>query len=216
MIPGPEQVVACPRCEGLAKYLTLVSGNTFGARVWSDGKQIAPMLPRPPGVVKCHHCGECYWLADAKEVGTIPSWGDNKQKVDAAWKAAQKVEEPSEEEYYDALAKGLAVNPQQETDARILAWWRSNDAFRDPGRADRTPMAAATRMNLEALARLLEEGDDNNLVMKAEVYRELGEFESARQALNRVKSADFAAVVRQLRTLCDGRDPFVREINFGG
>ena len=42
MIPGPDQIVACPKCNGLAKYRTLLSGNTFGARVWTDGKQDAP------------------------------------------------------------------------------------------------------------------------------------------------------------------------------
>ena len=217
MIPGPEQIVACPRCEGLAKYLTLVSGNTFGARVWSDGKRIAPMLPSPPAVVKCRHCGECSWLADAKKVGTIPAWGEKGQKVDAAWRAAQEVDEPSEEEYYQALEKGLAVNAQQERNARVFAWWRSNDAFRELGRAtDRTPAVGATRKNLEALASLLEDGDDNDLVMKGEVLRELGDFESAKQTLNRVKSADFAEVIRQLRTLCDKRDTCVGELKFGG
>ena len=48
MILGPDQIVACPFCAGLAKYMTLISGNTFGSHVWTDGKQIAPMLPRTP------------------------------------------------------------------------------------------------------------------------------------------------------------------------
>src|SRR5690349_16185490 len=71
MTPGPDQIVACPHCQGLAKYLTLMSGNTFDARVWTDGKRIAPMLPQPPPVVKCRHCARCYWLADAKKIGTV-------------------------------------------------------------------------------------------------------------------------------------------------
>ena len=32
MIPGPDQIIACPQCKGLAKYMRLESGNTFGAR----------------------------------------------------------------------------------------------------------------------------------------------------------------------------------------
>jgi hypothetical protein len=44
MLPGPDQIVACPNCQGLEKYGTLVSGNTFAARVWTDGRQVAPML----------------------------------------------------------------------------------------------------------------------------------------------------------------------------
>ncbi len=71
------------------------------------------------------------------------------------------------------------------------------------------------RTNLEALAPLLDEGDENNRFMKAEVLRELGEFESATQVLSRVRSDEVAAVVHQLRSLCDSRDTCVRELQFG-
>jgi hypothetical protein len=217
MIPGPDQIVACPHCGGLAKHLTLVSGNTFGARVWSDGKQVAPMLPRPPAIVKCRHCAECYWLADANKVGSVQPWGAEGRKVNPAWTAAQEVEEPSEEEYYQALQKGLAVDAQQEKNARVFAWWRRNDAFRGlgpPASGESTPALATTR-NLEALASLLQDGDENELVMRAEVLRELGDFESAKQVLRRVTFAEFTAVVRQLRMLCDSGDTCVRELKFG-
>jgi hypothetical protein len=71
MLPGPDQIIACPKCQALAKYMTLRSGNTFGARLWTDGKRAAPMLPLPPEVVKCQHCGECYWLEAADKVGRL-------------------------------------------------------------------------------------------------------------------------------------------------
>ena len=74
MIPGPDVVVAYPRCGGLARYETLLSGNTLGARVWTDGKVEAPMLPRPPEVVRCGHCGGYYWLRQAEKVGYLKQW----------------------------------------------------------------------------------------------------------------------------------------------
>ena len=37
MMPGPDQIIACPNCKGLARYMTLASGNTLDARVWTDG-----------------------------------------------------------------------------------------------------------------------------------------------------------------------------------
>jgi len=55
MMPGPYQIIACPKCKGLQQYRTLASGNTFGTRLWTDGKRIARMLPLPPAVVKCPH-----------------------------------------------------------------------------------------------------------------------------------------------------------------
>ena len=68
---GPNQIVACPHCGALAHYRTLVSGNTIGAVVWTDGRQCAVMMKTPPAVVKCHACATCYWLADAREIGTV-------------------------------------------------------------------------------------------------------------------------------------------------
>src|SRR5262245_39857507 len=106
MMPGPDRIVACPHCNGLAKHLTLLSGNTIGARTWTDGKQLAPMLPRPPAVVKCRHCAECYWLSEAREVGSLDRWRGG--TVDPAWEAAELVAEPTEEGYYQAIEKGLA------------------------------------------------------------------------------------------------------------
>lgn len=217
MIPGPNQIVACPECEALAMYMTLASGNTFDARVWTDGKQIAPMLPLPPTVVKCHKCAECYWLADAREIGTTGGWGHKPGKVDPAWEAAPEVQEPSEADYYLALQKGLAADEKQERALRVLAWWRRNDAFRDAGHESAVANASEpSRKNLETLADLLNDSDENDRLMKAEVLRELGEFKSAGEILNQVVSTEYSAAVSQIRLLCESGDVAVRELQFSG
>jgi len=216
MIPGPDQIIACPKCKGLARYMTLASGNTLDARVWTDGKMIASMLPLPPTVVKCHNCAELYWRADAERVGTVDRCRAVGEQVNPAWADAPKVEEPTEAEYYQALEKGLAKNAKQERVLRILAWRRKNDAFRDKplkGAQGISDGPEEWRRNLEALARLLTEEDVNDCLMKAEVLRELGKFESAKQVLSRATSTDSAAVVRQLRSLCDAGDRCVRELH---
>jgi len=216
MMPGPDQVVACPHCKGLGKYMTLMSGNTFGARVWTDGKQVARMLPRPPAVVKCRHCGKCYWLADAEQVGALDPWSGGERQVDPTW-AAEEVQEPAEEEYYAAIEGGLAVDPQQERKLRVFAWWRGNDAFRDASRAQAGDIGSASgarRNNLKALASLLHDGDENDRIMKAEILRELGEFESAMEVLRTITSSEYGAVVRQLWSMCESKDMCVRELVF--
>jgi len=217
MTPGPDQIVACPHCKALAMDGTLNSGNTFGATVWTDGKQIAPMLPLPPAVVKCHECGECYWLDDAEEIGSIEPWDSEEEEVDPAWAAAPAVQEPTEDEYYQALGKGLATDPDQERTARIMAWWRRNDAFRDASDTHPRPIATAAgawRENLVALANLLDETDEDDRVMKAEVLRELGELEAAKRTLGQITSKEYAQVVRQIRALCDNQDTAVSELKF--
>jgi hypothetical protein len=213
MLPGPDQIIGCPHCQGLAKYRTWVSGTGFGVVCWTDGKQenVGMIGPRPPAVVKCRHCAECYWLADADEIGTVAPWDG--QPVDPAWRAAQEVEEPAEEDYDRALQKSLADDRRQERTLRMLAWWRRNDAFRSRPECV-TSASEVWRRNLEALAGLLEDGDENDRLLKAEVLRELGQFQPAKELLSRVHSSEHRGVVRQLRNLCDRGDRCVRQLSF--
>lgn len=210
MIPGPRKIITCPNCQGLASYLTLLTGNLLGARVWTDGKLFAPMFPQPPAVVKCIHCEECYWLFDTKPIGMIDRRDPDRQ-IDPAWTATEHVEEPTEAEYYQAIEKGLATTPREERKLRILAWWRRNDAFRVFGKPKKASKKAAQhkpspplpwRENLQALLPLLDEGNNNDCLMKAEVLRELGDFEAAKQVLNRIdidKAEKVAEFIRLLK-----------------
>jgi hypothetical protein len=171
------------------------------------------MGPRPPAVVKCRQCAGCYWLADAEEVGTVEPWGKEGQQANPAWIAAAEVQEPTEEDYYLALERGLAGDHQRERSLRILAWWRRNDALRY--RSEHVPAVSEVwRQNLEALATLLDENDENDRLLKAEVLRELGAFELAKEVLSRVSSSKHRGVVRQLRDLCRRGDSCVRQLSF--
>jgi hypothetical protein len=217
MIPGPDQVIACPHCKGLARYHTLLSGNTCGATVWSDGKRIAPMLPQPPQVVKCAHCRECYWLASAEKLGTFSpwDWGEG-PTTPREWQESKPVEEPTELEYLSAITK-LAKDREEERSVRLLAWWRRNDSFRQQNEADVVIARAAsgeTRNNLLALLPLLDEEDENDCVMKSEVLRELGELDRSRELLKRISTPGLAGVVRQLREWCDRGVTTVQALRF--
>ena len=81
MILGPDRIVACPICHAATRVGTLLSGNTFGAIVFTDGKMIAPMLPEMPALARCKGCGVFYWLSDAEEVGET-SGGPDASSVD--------------------------------------------------------------------------------------------------------------------------------------
>lgn len=214
MIPGPDRIITCPKCRGLARHSTILSGNTSGARIWTDGKRIAPMLPLPPAVVKCGDCGECYWLADAKEPSRITRWMVKIHARISAWEP-DYVEEPGEADYYVALQKRLARNLEQERTLRILVWWCRNDAFReDTWEQSRTTTATSDswKRNLEILLAFLDESDEGGCLMKTEVLRELGKFEAAKQVLANVTSPELAAVVGQFQTLVDAGDTQVREL----
>jgi hypothetical protein len=130
------------------------------------------------------------------------------------WRSAENVQEPDERDYYEAIRANLALNPDEERSLRILAWWRSNDAFRDADIISATTPRNAPEWeeNLRALLIFLDESSEDNLVMKAEVCRELRMWAEAEAILGRVQSADLSPVVSQIRKLCESQDAVVREV----
>ena len=76
MLADPLRL-ACPRCGATLYQRQLWSGNTLGARYYSDRKREAPMLPSFPSFSKCPKCGELFWVRDLKpsEDPDAPQWG---------------------------------------------------------------------------------------------------------------------------------------------
>lgn len=73
MIPAPSLQFKCPHCGAVKPLCNLESGNTFDAMHWSDTKSDYPMMPEISGVQKCPECGKYYFLFDAKEVSSQES-----------------------------------------------------------------------------------------------------------------------------------------------
>jgi hypothetical protein len=214
MIPGPDNIISCPYCNGLAKYGSLVSGNTFGATLWTDGRRITPMLPHPTPVVKCEICSECYWLSKAKEIGAINNiWDEKNEKTNPDWESALNIIEPTEEEYYVAIEKGIASDESEELEIRTFTWWKRNDKFRNDSKNLICSIEGVAAENLQLLIQLLDKEDDNSRLMKAEAHRELGCFKEAKKTLNLVTSDRLFSIVQQMINLCDDNDNRVRELN---
>lgn len=209
MIPDFPQIIACPLCKGVAKYESLISGNTFGSTLYTDGKMISPMLPLPPPVVRCTHCRGNYWLSDAEKLGRL----DFAEGTPPEWIDAEYVEEPPESEYYESIALGLAKTADEEKTLRILAWWRGNDLFREQENGGGDDSSHDRRReNLEVLLGMFDEYSQNELLMKSEVLRELGRFDSAEELLSRVVSVELENLIDQLKELCRQRVTVVREL----
>lgn len=82
MLPAPDTIHQCPHCNAKARKANLLSGNTFGSQLWSDGYMHAPMLPEMVRVTRCPGCRRIYWWADAHEVGVVPEPVFEEQEVE--------------------------------------------------------------------------------------------------------------------------------------
>ena len=178
MIPGPIIIISCPHCEQYAKKRTLISFNTFGAQLWSDAKRIAPMKPEFPSLVFCKKCDQFYWVKDTKKIAEINNSTELKEK----YNNVEFIEFPTFHQYF----KALETIPDEKF-IRIRIWQSYNDYFRKGKEKDITQdMQNLNTENLYALIKLLDESDQNELLMKAEILRNLGWFEESKQLLDRI------------------------------
>ena len=195
MLPGPTIIISCPHCGQYAKEKTLFSGNTFGATLWSDGKRIAPMLPDFPSLVLCKKCDQFYWVKDVKEIQEVNSYKELEEK----WMNVDFVEFPTFHQYFKSLE-----TISDEKSIRIKIWWSFNDYLRNNNENDITPdMQIMNTENLIVLLTLLDETNDSDLLMKAEVLCNLGRFEDSRQLLGKIKDPSLIKI----------KEKFLAEIN---
>ena len=215
MLPGPPQTIYCPHCETILSYDSLTSGNTFGATLWSDGKQVAPMMPLPPEIAKCPSCAGCFWLESASPCDDCDAPDNWTDPVTRGGIPVPAILEPDEQDYYDAFFLDLFEGKEQETRARVLAWWRCNDAQRVPFAPPVDWKARKTELwrdNLLRLEHLLDRETDQNHLMKAEIFRHQGYYDSAASCLRRVKSMALQDIVRKMQQWCSDQDTQIHEL----
>lgn len=188
MLPAPDLVIRCPRegCTAHYRVRQYASGNTFGARVWTDGRMVAPMWPEEPEVTRCDACGTYFWVHRAPEVTEV-DWNSHSHR----WNHVPYVRFLTPREYLEALASGSpCATPEDERRLRWLLWWADNDRYRQ----DNSFIAARSagdwldeeqaRENRLRLFDLLDEREPGQRLAKAELARELGWFAHARELLD--------------------------------
>jgi len=68
MTPGSDYIYKCPNCDKLFRRGSFSSGNSFFAKLFSDGVCVAPMLPNFPNLTRCS-CGAFLNFRELKEIG---------------------------------------------------------------------------------------------------------------------------------------------------
>ncbi len=141
MILGPIKIYKCPNCDNKFSKKSLISGNTFGGRFYSDGKSIAPMLPSFPNLTKCEKCGAFIWFSKMEVIEEIefdkyvdsikltfifPQGSHSTSMLDEYSKARSL----TGEEYWEALNAKIYETSNDEKYIRIQIWHKYNDYIR--------------------------------------------------------------------------------------
>jgi hypothetical protein len=204
MTPGPTVIRRCSACSKLIAQHTIASGNTFGAKLWTDGKRRAPMLPEQPWLVKCGHCSALVWIDEQEKLGTASPWKDTA----GAFAGALAYLTPVTSDY-ERLSRDPTQAPEKQRYLRQCFWWAGNDARR--GSSDPAPFSEAERQNLESFAGMLDEASDQDRLCKAEALRELGRFEEAMRLLAQDIDPRMKRAATFIRDLAMKGDPQLKE-----
>ena len=208
MRPGPDYIYQCPECSNLLRKGSLWSGNTFGGKLYSDGKMVASMLPAFPNLTKCKKCGSLLWLSDMEEIGT-----DEWEHRNREYKTADRVEFLDIPDLFRFLELDIVkCSIEKEKIVRRKIWLAFNDRIRTQSFFKRKQIF--TRESDEALwkqncLRLLELYDPANIsdkLMAAELYRNLGEFNVCVKILDSVDDEDCDWFVEKLKGECEKKN----------
>lgn len=178
MMLGNPRILICPFCGTEKQIMSLISGNTFGAELWSDNKQNAPMLPEISYVQKCPHCGK-YYITGRQEV---------KYAKDGYSFEKGLLTYPEMKEAFTQLSEEGFLNEKEEINVRMMLHHAYNDYYY---------RTEEKKVDSEEDKTLFHENGlwlINNLitdsVMKAEFYREIGEIETAKSILDSITVED--------------------------
>lgn len=193
-------IVSCPFCRTQKELMSLGSSNNIGAQYWSDLKTIAPMDPKISPVQKCEKCGKYYLEYKQDYVkGEKESWETGKLSY-LEWKEA-----------YLQFCTELGNNISQKDMLNVQGWllqayndyFYRNKALVHPSAEEQSFI----KKIINTLIETIEWGDTLdeifpggvflgppererqvwssklNPIIKAELYREIGEFKKCDELL---------------------------------
>lgn len=177
MLPANAKIVHCPFCGERKELLNLASGNTFGAKHWSDQKMIAPMLPRVSPVQKCPKCGK-YYLEYKQPYKEGDDWSSERGELSYhEWKEA-----------YEQFKADKSIKRDDMQIIRRHLIMAFNDEYYRYG--DNMAEAREEAFFIEIINDYIASNKWNsqNMLFKAELYREAGEMTKCEEVLSQIST----------------------------
>ena len=172
MLPAHSALLRCPHCGAKKEVLQLMSGNTYGSTLWSDTKYIAPMLPQVSYIQRCPSCGKYFFHTQEVKAGKSNSYGGDTGNLPL--------------EYLKEALTQLQPTGDDESALRFYILWAFNDRYGDMEQSD-IP-SEEWEYHLDNVHHLLQM--DINAMVRAELHREIGDFEQAIQILQSLEVED--------------------------
>ena len=206
---NPNQLT-CPYCGSKKYILALISGNTIGARIWSDSRRVCPMLPQVGPVHKCKNCGRFYFYEDGNpKEAVIPAGEEEKARDEACWNFFCGM---NFTDLFCASKDLEATKTSEEQWDRYLleCVFAYNDEKTKRADRDFEPIFEAGEWAFRMIAEkvIARFGEDKTIT--AELYRELGNFDKSIELCHKLIAAGTdVEAVKQILAHAEQHDPEV-------
>jgi hypothetical protein len=175
---GKATFCQCPRCETPMQASQIRQDCDDGYRYWSDGQADGGMFPVIVVWGRCPGCGLPFAITEASRMS--PPKGRSKSGI-------PDILELDSECYRVLVERAAAADIHEEEKQLRIEWWHHlNDAIR-PGHRRESPSIGIREVNLlgnlSKLAELLDETKPRDRILKAELFREMGEFDRCLELL---------------------------------
>lgn len=228
-------VKECPFCKKLIGQWSQASGNTFSGTHWTDGKSIYPMMMKNESLVKTNCCNNVIDINNINKVGRVALMGRyHKDDVYLDKEIMKELQSYRDLEFADYMniINSTSLTPEEEKNNRMHAWWAGNDKRRLTHNAEwkkwifdkddffgkdclmQYEIPEQEKDNLGKLFDLLDSDNEKELLAKAEIKRQLGDFSESKNILEKVNDSSLIKYVETIKTLCDANDSFVSEIYY--
>lgn len=198
----------CRRCQGVFVHAETASHNTFDADFFTDGYIDGPMYDPGSALVGCPHCEVFAWR-DTFEY--VPSESDVDSSEDLADNGLPWARPVTGVVYQAAVDASLARAPDEEIYLRKQTWWHGNNRRR-LSYGNPKPLTEIEQRNLLRLLELIPSVEADDRILRAEVSRELGDFDACLGELAGIDSEGYGHAVQVISNLAKAKQPYVARI----
>lgn len=221
MTYGSVLIKQCSKCLGLFREYGISSYNTFHAVYWTDGYMIPSTPIYMSRIIKCPNCEKLIWKDIQKKIDEFDfteeyptflrdtsSYSSKKAKK---YNKVKEYKKPEFEDYFKILNNNHYTK-ENEVYIRKCAWWSGNDKRRF-NTQEQINMSIDEKVNIEFLSNLLNNYTESDIIMLAEIQRELGYFKDSIKLLDSEFSDKYKKTVFVIKELAKQKCQVVKRIN---
>ena len=230
---GPTLCYSCPTCSKVFVISSITSCYNRIEDIYSDGsvKTLGPYRENKR-ISKCEQCNTIFWINKLKETSfpklEPPDFSELRHKtimdiktgtyineeIDIAWlnwtREKKKMEPVSLkflniDDYWRALQEGIPTNNEEEAYIRIKIWRAQNERIRNFKTITKNYFKSDNRWseNINSLIKILDNTKDEQNIMIAELYRNLGEFDLCKKTLEKINQPKMQRLKEFLLQQCE-------------